>query len=130
MDTKKFLLLSFCILFYGFTNAQTINDSQKIGNISIDVPANIAKLVHLKFSENYGDTYKIQLYYGELDQAHSILGKFKTKFSKWSGKVLFETPNFKVWVGNFRTRLEADRALMSIRREFPSAFIFKPKSKK
>ena len=42
----------------------------------------------------------------------------------------FETPNYKVWVGNFETRLEADRALRRIKRKFANAFIFKPKKEK
>ena len=42
----------------------------------------------------------------------------------------YETPNYKIWVGNFKTRLEADRALQRIKRAFNSAFIFKPKKGK
>ena len=42
----------------------------------------------------------------------------------------FETPNYKVRVGNFRTRLEADRGLVKVQKEFKSAFVFKPKKEK
>ena len=31
-----------------------------------------------------------------------------------------------MWVGNFYTQLEADRKLIDIRKEFKSAFIFRP----
>ena len=36
--------------------------------------------------------------------------------------------NYKIWVGNFKTRLEADRALVKIKRKFSNAFYFKPKT--
>ena len=42
----------------------------------------------------------------------------------------FETPNYKIWIGNFKTRLEADRALLLIKKKFYSAFVFKPKKEK
>jgi len=127
MNTKKHFLLIFSILFCSFINAQETDSIQKKGIVSINVHPNITKLVKTKFSESYGDNYKIQLYYGNLNQAHSTLNKFNANYSQWSGKILFETPNYKVWVGNYRTRLEADRALMKIRKKFSSAFIFKPK---
>ncbi len=92
----------------------------------INVNQNIKKLVETKFSENNKDNYKIQLYYGNLNKAHGVLSNFNTKFTDWSGKIEYETPNYKVWVGNFQTRLEADRALMKISESFPHAFIFKP----
>ena len=42
----------------------------------------------------------------------------------------FETPNYKIWIGKFKTRMEAERALVKIKRKFETAFIFKPKKKK
>ena len=41
--------------------------------------------------------------------------------------MVFNTPNYKIWVGNFRDRLEADRALLRIKKSYMNAFIFKPK---
>jgi hypothetical protein len=32
-------------------------------------------------------------------------------------------------VGNFMTRLEADRALLKIQKQFPNAFVFRPERK-
>ncbi len=109
----------------GYT--QKVDNNQKQGTVSIDAHPNVNKLVTIKFAENYGDNYKIQLFYGNLNKAHEILSKFNSSYPKWPGKILFETPNYKVWVGDYRTRLEADRALMDIRKKFSSAFIFKPK---
>jgi len=38
----------------------------------------------------------------------------------------YETPNYKVWVGRFRTRMEADRKLVKVKKLFPNAFLFTP----
>lgn len=122
MNTKLYITVIASLLCF-----QTFFSQNKVGTISLEASANIDKLVEIKFSENFGDDYKIQLYYGNLNKAHEILRKFDTNYPELSSKILFETPNYKVWVGNFRTRLEADKALMNIRKKFSSAFIFKPK---
>ncbi|MBP2832528.1 SPOR domain-containing protein [Aquimarina sp. U1-2] len=74
----------------------------------------------------FSDRYKIQLYYGNLKQANEIMTSSKEAFPQWDATIRWETPNYKVWIGNYRTRLEADRALKEIHTKFPSAFIFKP----
>ena len=40
--------------------------------------------------------------------------------------MIYETPNYKVWVGNFFTQIEADKYLLKIRKKYKSAFIFRP----
>jgi len=38
---------------------------------------------------------------------------------------VYESPEYKVRVGQYRTKLEAERALILIRKEFPNAIIVK-----
>jgi hypothetical protein len=33
---------------------------------------------------------------------------------------------YKVWVGNFKTRIEAERNLKDIKLKYPNAFLIKP----
>jgi len=47
-------------------------------------------------------------------------------FKDSSVNIIYETPNYKIWVGNFFNQLEADKQLMDIRKKFRSAFIFRP----
>ncbi|GAA4894755.1 hypothetical protein GCM10023311_19300 [Flaviramulus aquimarinus] len=81
-------------------------------------------------SANSSDRYKIQVYSGNRSGAQNAKKEFGSSFLDWRATMQYETPNFKIWVGNFRTRLEADRALKKIKRKFNSAFIFKPKKEK
>ena len=38
----------------------------------------------------------------------------------------FETPNYKVRIGKFRTRLEAEKALSKVKNVYPAAFVIAP----
>lgn len=102
------------------------------GTITINQDENINLLLDLKKDLNKTDTdrYKIQIYNGDRSGAQYAKSEFQSSFSAWSSSVAYEEPNFKTWAGNFKTRLEADRALKKIKNKFPDAFIFKPKKTK
>jgi len=74
----------------------------------------------------FGERFKIQLYYGDNNTASEIIQTFRSKYDSWPSAIIYETPNYKVWIGNFRNRLEADRALLKIKSDYPAAFIPKP----
>lgn len=101
------------------------------GTVTINQEKKIATLLEIKKelnkNENDSDRYKIQIYNGQRTGANAAIKEFREAFSDWPSMDIYEPPNFKVWVGNFTTRLEADRALKKIKSKFPSAFIFKPK---
>ncbi|MBR9757361.1 MAG: SPOR domain-containing protein [Algicola sp.] len=103
------------------------------GDLVINQDEKIETLIELKkalnTSENASKRYKIQIFSGNRSSAEAAKSKFSTELPNWTSKMVYETPNYKVWVGSFRTRLEADRALVKIHKEFPTAFIFKPKIK-
>lgn len=42
---------------------------------------------------------------------------------------VFQTPNFKVRVGDFRTKVEATKFLLELKQDFPEAFIVEDKIK-
>lgn len=70
--------------------------------------------------------YTIQLHNGDLERAQKRKKEYEETKSTWPVSIEYETPNYKLWVGNFDTRLEADRALLKLRKDFPSAFVLKP----
>lgn len=115
------------MLFIGKISAQN-------GNVIVNEGAKLTKVLEIKKelnkdNENH-NKYKIQIFSGSLDASEKEKSKFENSVSNWSSELVYETPNYKVWVGKFRTRLEADRALLEIQKTFPSAFIFKPKKEK
>ncbi|WP_245234882.1 SPOR domain-containing protein [Tamlana crocina] len=123
MKTSILSILVFALgITFGFSQQgkTEINRDPKI-----DVLMNLMK--EMNKNDNDSDRYKIQIYSGNRSGAQKAQSEFKESFSEWYSTDVYEPPNFKIWVGNFRTRLEADRALQQIKKKFPIAFIFKPK---
>ncbi len=72
------------------------------------------------------DSYKIQLYYGDSDTAKKELLNFKRDFKDIEVTVIYTNPTYKVWAGNFKLRIYAEKALLDIKKKYPTAFILKP----
>ena len=72
------------------------------------------------------DSYKIQIFNGSSENAKKILSEFKQEFATIEGTIIFNTPNYKVWVGNFRTRIEAERNLTAIKERYKNVLLIKP----
>ena len=124
----KIFGISLLVIFF------TENALAQQGTVTVQQDSKIPELLSLKKNlekENkLSDGYTIQLYYGELSKANSIIRQYRGAYGTWPASIEYETPNYKVWVGNFGSRLDADRALMEIQKNFQSAFILKPDRRK
>lgn len=70
--------------------------------------------------------YRIRIYFSNAQNARNESAAAAARFrAGWNYPVYrrFESPNFKVTVGNFRTKSEALAIIEAIRYDFPSAFI-------
>ena len=131
MDLRPFSkVFAICILVF-FLSAKSLAQN---ATLTINQDPKITQLLDLKKNlerdREFSDGYTIQLYYGELDKANQILKKYKGSYSDWPASIEYETPNYKVWAGNFTTRIEAERALIEIQNNFTSAFILRPERRK
>jgi hypothetical protein len=95
--------------------------------VRVDQDPQIEKLLDFKKDLRTVDIYKIQIYSGDRSGAERVKANFTTLFTDLPVSMEFNTPNYKIWVGNFTNRLEAERALLKIKKEYNTAFIFKPK---
>lgn len=115
-----FLIFSFSIVCI---KAQTQN-----GNVSQD--SKFEQLLNEKRKINtsltINDSYKIQIFNGNSDKAKQTLADFKQNFSDIDATIVFNTPNYKVWVGNFKTRIEAERNLIEIKKVYNIVNLIKP----
>ena len=124
----KTLISVFSIVF--FLSNYTICSAQQ-GSVTVNQDEEIAQLIELKKDINKSKkNYKIQIFNGSHSGALKAQSDFKKVFSEWIIDLEYETTNYKIWVGDFKTRLEADRALVKVKKEFANAFIFKPKRDK
>ena len=69
--------------------------------------------------------YTIQIYYGGLAEADSILEDFRENYQEIKSNLIFETPNYKVRIGEYKDMNIASQKLEEIRRIYPSSFIIK-----
>ena len=116
------------IIFFVVLLVSSRSFSQQ-GTVTINQDKEIEALLKIKRTiETSSDKYKIQVYSGlSRSSAEAARSEFLENYSDWPSTIEYETPNYKIWVGNFRNRLEADRALIRIKKTFMNAFIFQPK---
>ena len=117
-----FITITFSNIVVGQNASITINENKKISEI-------LALKKNLEAENKLTVGYTIQLYYGELNEANKIIREYRNNFDSWPASIEYETPNYKVWVGSFSSRFEADRTRLEIKDKFPSAFILKPDRK-
>jgi len=72
------------------------------------------------------DRYKIQIFNGDSENSKKTLLDFKKENKDMDATVVFSTPLYKVWVGNFKTRIEAEKNLNDLKKKYPNAFLIKP----
>ncbi len=130
MKTAYFYKLVIVSLLFAFFSNTTMAQQ---GKVTINQDPKIEQLLTLKKSlekdNKLSKGYTIQLYYGELTKANTIIKRYRGLYGTWPASIEYETPNYKVWVGSFSDRLDADRALIEIQKGFPSAFILKPQNR-
>ena len=69
--------------------------------------------------------YTIQIFYGSLNEADSIHNDFKENYKDVKSELIFETPNYKVRIGEYKDINVASQSLEKIRRIYPGSFIIK-----
>ena len=125
---KSIAKLSFIALLF-FSTSLSLHAQQ--GVVTIDQNKDIDKLLEFKKDLRTVNAFTIQVYSGSSGSARSEAQKTKnevaTLFPDWSSAIEYEQPNYKIRVGTFRTRLEADRALMTVKKSYSNAFILQPK---
>lgn len=68
--------------------------------------------------------YRIKIHFGSnRDKANEIKAKFITLFPTIPAYIEWDSPNFNVPVGDFRTKLEAYKFLKEVQVKFPAAFL-------
>jgi len=119
-----FIFFTFCI--------SSLSTRAQGGNITIQQDSKFEQLLNEKRKTNVSnavnDRYKIQIFSGESEKAKNTLNQFRQEFTDLDGTIIFFTPIYKVWIGNFKTRIEAERNLIEIRKRYTNVHLIKPTS--
>lgn len=67
--------------------------------------------------------YRIQIFNGRKNDCLSKRADFLRQYPEMAAYLLYEVPEYKTQIGNFRSRLEAEGFLQSILADFPGSFV-------
>ena len=85
--------------------------------------------IHMNRRKNGTDGYRLEIFFKSGTRAREFALQTKTdflrKYPDVNAYISFLSPNFKVRVGDFRTKNEAIRLKNTIRRDYPNAFVVK-----
>ncbi|MBN8703591.1 MAG: SPOR domain-containing protein [Bacteroidetes bacterium] len=126
---RHYFFILYLLFIAGGACAQANSDSLAIVYSDPGIKAVLDKKLDANKRTN-GKTsgFRIQIHFGS---DRTVAKEKKTKFLQSYPDVatyeMYEQPNFKVRVGNFKNRLDAHKFLKQIKDNFPDAFIVEDK---
>lgn len=103
------------------------------GNVKIVQAGEIAELVGVRLSilkkQKGFEGYRIRIFAktgaGARTEADDLRVEFREKYEQIKPYLHYNTPNWEIHVGNYRTRMEAMEVLDMIKEDYPQAFVTK-----
>ncbi len=118
-------------------NAQDWDYNEDIDTVSIEASVNyvntfkvddlLDKKRRIEKDSKKVKVYRIQIYSGSRIGSNEALKKFNSRFPELKSETSYEQPYFKTKAAAYRTKLDAHRALVEIKKSFRDAFIFEEK---
>jgi cell division protein FtsN len=119
---KTLIYITFLFVFSFISQAQE-------GTITIKEDPEMPSLVKVYNQVNSRtEYYQIQVGFGSYQKAQNLKSQIDVDFPGWESKIDFKEPTYRVKLGRFRNRLEAERKFMEVRKKYPNAMLLKPES--
>jgi hypothetical protein len=109
----------YCVVIQAQTSKNNTNTKDKVAHLIVEKRKINPSLVSK-------ERYKIQIFSGESEKAKKTVIQFKQEFNDIDATIVFNTPNYKVWVGNFKSRMEAERNFAEIKKKYKNTLLIKP----
>jgi len=129
MSIKKHFLTLIILFSAGLTFAQNQGKVTEVKDALID--SLIARRIVLnKLASSNGTPilvsgYRVQVFFGtNRKDAYYEQARFKSIYPELNTYLSYTQPNYRVKVGDFRTRAEAQKLMTELRPVFPTLFIF------
>jgi len=114
-------------------SSQTARMEELMGRLSIRQDPRITDLLvrHSQINQKKRGTdgFRLEIFFGSdyksREQAMRVKHEFNLIYPEIPAYVLFQTPNFKVRIGDFRNKSEALKSKANISAKYPNAFIVK-----
>lgn len=95
--------------------------------LHIEQDDKIVELLELyKSALNTTAYYRIQVGFGSYAQAQQIKANVEQDFPNLISKIDFDSPTYRVRLGRFKTKIEAERKFNEVREKYPNAMLLKP----
>jgi hypothetical protein len=138
-STASIILL---IFFSSILSAQEVVTAKKDtaaiepepkGNVEIIQDSRIDSIVKMHVAYNKSQDgimgFRVQIFFdagnNSLERAEAVALEYQTLFPTDTAYISFTEPYYKVRVGDFRTRLEAEGFMQKILADYPNAFVIK-----
>lgn len=116
-------------LFAVFVTGFSIGSQAQEGVVTIDEDPRISTLLQLYTEVDLRvGFYQIQIGFGSYEKAQQLKAGVETDFPDWGSSIVFESPTYRVRLGKFKTKLEAERKYLQVRQKYPQAMLLKPES--
>jgi hypothetical protein len=121
-----------CSIFFVLFVLPVLSHAQTRGKVEVVKDPLIDTLIARRASLSKGvglgeettSGYRVQIFFGSNRQdAYNAQARFSNEYPEIRTYVLYTEPNFKVQVGDFRTKLEAQKLQNDLRDKFTSLFI-------
>jgi hypothetical protein len=129
---KAILQISGCCFFIFFFTVTA--GAQTRGKVEVIKDARIDTFAAHRLELNKGadamtiNGFRVQIFTGEnRKDAYNAQAKFQEQFPDTKSYIIYNEPNFKVRVGDFRTRLDAEKLQNDLKKIFTGMFIIQEK---
>jgi hypothetical protein len=130
LTMKRSILLAFAFTFFAFSS-----QAQERGKVEIVKDPRIDTLIARRQSLQAKNPtaaspngFRVQIYNGNVrNAAYDAQAKFLAKYPGMGSYISYNEPDFKVKVGDFRTKLEAEKFRKELQNMFSGLFIIAEK---
>jgi len=120
---RRFCILAGMLLFAGFAR-----EASAQGQVVVEVEPSVKEMEETRTARRKANSDKVRGYriligfFSSRAEAEALKEQAQEPFGgKYGVTVIYDEPNFKVYVGQFTLSDDADAALVEIRRKFSSA---------
>lgn len=127
-ELNRYALFISFILLSTFSFAQEITTYNSDSSLRITKDVKLDELITKQKQQNVLNQtihgYRIQIFFGgNRQKASEVKLDFNSRYPEISAYISYQQPNFKVRVGDYHSRFEAQKFLKEISRFFPTCFI-------
>jgi len=129
MNKILWFLFFIFLSFNGFSQSEV--KSVATGKITVNQSPQISAMIekHIELNDKFRGYpgFRVQIYFGNgnkaKEEALRTRNYFNEQFTQYESYIVFQTPYFKVRVGDFVNRYEAYLAFHEISQKYPQAFL-------